>query len=158
MTRSVVGNLPVFVFGTLKQGFPNFHCNAGSRLPGHFRLVNRYPLYLVGVRQSPWLVDNPGHGFRVRGQLFDVDSNALDEMDTLERTGDADGYRRRVTRVSDNDQEISDVFVYLKPLAQYAEVVSRGETVTGPYADYTPNMADAYQPRPAVRILQAQDN
>ena len=40
----------VFVFGTLKQGFPNFHVNKGRRVGGTFRTLERRPLLIVGVR------------------------------------------------------------------------------------------------------------
>ncbi len=47
----------VFVFGTLKQGFPNFATNRGCRVSetetGRYRTQQRYPLYLVGPRHSP---------------------------------------------------------------------------------------------------------
>jgi gamma-glutamylaminecyclotransferase len=41
----------VFVFGTLKQGFPNFHINRGRRVAGEFATGLAYPLYLVGERR-----------------------------------------------------------------------------------------------------------
>lgn len=47
----------VFVFGTLKEGFPNFATNKGVRRGGDFVTASRYPLYLVGERCSPWLID-----------------------------------------------------------------------------------------------------
>lgn len=50
----------VFVFGTLKEGFPNFAVNTGIRLSGNFETEDLYPLYLVGERHSPWLVLNAG--------------------------------------------------------------------------------------------------
>ena len=50
----------VFVFGTLKEGFPNFATNRGRRIAGGFVTVQRYPLYLVGERFSPWLLDAAG--------------------------------------------------------------------------------------------------
>ena len=62
----------VFVFGTLKEGFPNFGVNRGARVPGEFRTCAAYPLYLVGERHSPWLVEAPHTGFRVTGQVFRV--------------------------------------------------------------------------------------
>jgi len=43
----------VFVFGTLKEGFPNFKKNKGIRYRQNFDTKESYPLYLVGVRFSP---------------------------------------------------------------------------------------------------------
>ena len=50
----------VFVFGTLKQGFPNAATNRGARWPGNFRTEAAFPLYLVGERHVPWLLNAPG--------------------------------------------------------------------------------------------------
>jgi gamma-glutamylaminecyclotransferase len=74
----------VFVFGTLKEGFPNFPTNKGSRRPGAFLTKERYPFYLVGERHSPWLINSPGQEERIVGQVFEVDQTALEAMDNLE--------------------------------------------------------------------------
>ena len=84
----------VFVFGTLKEGFPNFATNKGVRVGGSFITVERYPLYLVGERFSPWLIHAAGEGERVVGQVFKVDQVTLKAMDVLERITEPDGYRR----------------------------------------------------------------
>src|SRR6478672_567892 len=89
----------VFVFGTLKEGFPNFATNRGHRIAGDFVTVQRYPLYLVGERFSPWLLDAAGEGERVIGQVFEVDPAGLAAMDDLERVTQPDGYRRRTVEV-----------------------------------------------------------
>lgn len=79
----------VFVFGTLKEGFPN----KGIRMAGTFLTKECYPLYLVGERHSPWLINAPGDGKRIVGQVFEVDQAALEAMDKLERISVPDGYR-----------------------------------------------------------------
>ncbi|WP_369922034.1 gamma-glutamylcyclotransferase family protein [Marinomonas polaris] len=84
----------VFVFGTLKEGFPNFKTNKGIRYRGDFKTKDRYPLYLVGERFSPWLVLQSGEGHPVKGQVFEVSDNVLAEMDALERITAIDGYRK----------------------------------------------------------------
>ncbi|PJE57265.1 gamma-glutamylcyclotransferase family protein [Marinomonas sp. BSi20584] len=84
----------VFVFGTLKEGFPNFKTNKGIRYRGDFKTKERYPLYLVGERFSPWLVLLSGEGYPVKGQVFEVSDDVLAEMDALERITAIDGYRK----------------------------------------------------------------
>ncbi|MGO3344720.1 MAG: gamma-glutamylcyclotransferase family protein [Marinomonas sp.] len=84
----------VFVFGTLKEGFPNFDRNKGERVSGVFTTVESYLLLLVGERYSPWLMLSAGEGHPVVGQVFCVDDAALAEMDELERITQSDGYRR----------------------------------------------------------------
>lgn len=136
----------VFVFGTLKEGFPNFHKNAGNRLPGDFATAQRLPLYLVGERHSAWLVDRPGEGHFVRGQIFEVDAEALRIMDMLERVDEPDGYKRRklhVVPAEVPDGPALEVFAYLKEPGQLA-----GATVRlGPLAEYTLEHAALYRAR-----------
>jgi gamma-glutamylaminecyclotransferase len=84
----------IFVFGTLKQGFRNFHVNRGSRVGGDVVTVGPYPLYVIGPHHLPWLLDRPGEGVPVVGQLFEVDDDTLAAMDRLERVDDPQWYVR----------------------------------------------------------------
>lgn len=136
----------VFVFGTLKEGFPNFHVNQGVRVPGTFQTTERYPLYLVGKRHSPWLIHQPGHGEYVRGQVFEVDPAGLAAMDTLERITAPDGYRRVTVEVSPVDMPGSasrPAFAYLKQAQHFDPAEAR----MGPLAEFTLAHATRYQPR-----------
>ena len=136
----------IFVFGTLKEGFPNFHINGGRRLPGTFATVLPYPLYLVGERHSPWLLDAPGQGHRVRGQVFEVDGDALARMDALERIHEPDGYRRVRIVVDIEDAEASgdaEVDAYLKDAHRLGAIDVR----LGPLTEYTLQHAALYRQR-----------
>ena len=63
----------LFVYGTLKEGFFNHAVNQGRRVPGEFETVEAFPLYLVGARCVPWMVDAPGQGQpRVGDVEFDL--------------------------------------------------------------------------------------
>lgn len=136
----------VFVFGTLKEGFPNFPANKGSRVPGVFLTKERYPLFLVGERHSPWLINSPGQGERIVGQVFEVDQPAIEAMDKLERISEPDGYRRVVIEVeainATNSTNLS-VFAYLKQAHHF--VLS--EARFGPLPEYTHEHAALYRPR-----------
>ncbi len=94
---------PLFVYGTLKQGFCNFPVNRGRRLPGEFVTVQAFPLYVIGEFGLPWLVYAPGRGLQVTGQLFEVDAAALVAMDRLERVDEADWYMQRSLSVQAAD-------------------------------------------------------
>jgi gamma-glutamylaminecyclotransferase len=132
----------VFVFGTLKEGFPNFAVNKGVRLPGSFRTLDRFPLYLVGERHVPWMLDLRGEGERVVGEVYEVDDAALAAMDRLERVGELDGYRRAVIRV-EGDVAPIEVFAYLK----FAPHLVRSEARLGPIEEYTLDHARLYRSR-----------
>jgi gamma-glutamylaminecyclotransferase len=84
----------LFVYGTLKEGFRNFHVNRGRRVAGDFVTVEHFPLYVIGDFGLPWLVHEPGQGHRITGQLFEVDDAGLADMDTLERIHEPGWYAR----------------------------------------------------------------
>ena len=132
----------VFVFGTLKEGFPNFGANRGKRLQGTFRTLEKFPLYLVGERHVPWMLDVRGEGERVAGEVYEVDSVALSAMDALERVTEPDGYRRSSILV-EGAGTLVEAFAYLKPVAQL--VASRVRA--GPLAEYLPEHARLYGTR-----------
>ena len=133
----------IFIFGTLKTGFPNFHANRGRRIDGEFSTREAYPLLLVGERYSPWLILSPGEGCRVRGQLFTVDEAALTLMDALERTHLPDGYRRAEIEVVDAAGGQRRALVYGKPARQLVGADIR----LGPLPEYLPQHAALYRPR-----------
>ena len=109
----------VFVYGTLKEGFPNYKINNGNRLEGNYITKDRYPLYLMGKRFSPWLVLEKGKHHNVRGQVFIVNDTTLAEMDKLERINNLDGYRRiKLIVISEESSEEIIVFAYGKPVEQ----------------------------------------
>ena len=84
---------PLFVYGSLKQGFPNFPVNQGRRVAGDFKTLLRHPFFLIRG-QLPCLLPADGSGFQVLGQRFDVTASDLAAMDRLERVGEPGGYRR----------------------------------------------------------------
>ena len=113
--------LHIFVFGTLKQGFPNDQSNSGNRLPGQYKTLHKFPLYLVGERFSPQLIYDPGNGHQIQGQVFTVDTKSLTKMDKLERIQEPDGYRRiKLAVVNLQTAEQIEVFVYVKLVEQLA--------------------------------------
>ena len=137
----------LFVFGTLKEGFPNFTANHGTRVAGSFKTVDRLPLYLVGARNSPWLLDQPGTGQQVLGQVFEVDDLTLERMDVLERVAEPDGYRRALIQVQNicAGGKTMEVFAYLKPVEQ----LDPDQISAGPLTEYTLDHAMRYRKRSA---------
>lgn len=85
----------VFVFGTLKRGFPN-HEDLGlsACFVGEATTVEPYPLYVAGRWYSPIVIDEPGRGHPVRGEVYAVDDKLLGRLDDLEYVGQPGGYRR----------------------------------------------------------------
>jgi len=68
----------VFVYGTLKRGFPNHVPElANADYIGRARTLTAYPLIIGGKWFSPNLIDEPGMGQRVTGELFRVGDEVL---------------------------------------------------------------------------------
>lgn len=125
----------VFVYGSLKQGFPNTHVNAGRRLPGAYRTREQLPMYLLGEGHVPCLVFDPGAGYQVHGEVYEVDDAALAVLDRLERLGEPGGYQRvqiEVERVGSSQPDICETYVYGKSPQQAASEVER----IGPLVEY----------------------
>ncbi|MBI3369572.1 MAG: gamma-glutamylcyclotransferase [Burkholderiales bacterium] len=138
----------IFVYGTLKAGGPNFATNAAVRVPGVFVTVDALPLYLVGARHVPWLLDTPGQGHRVAGELYQATPEVLAGMDALERVGHPEGYQRVQIEVVERDAcDVAPrrVQAYLKRAEQLTPDLPR----VGPLSDYTPAHAALYRRRVA---------
>jgi gamma-glutamylaminecyclotransferase len=107
----------LFVYGTLKKGFPNHDQYVGSaRELGKYQTIEKYPLVLCGTRYVPCMIHSPGDGHHVEGELYEVDDECLNRIDALERIQDSDGYRRAVIRVSSSgclNQDIKQALAYL---------------------------------------------
>jgi len=130
----------LFVYGSLKEGFPNHRVNRGRRVPGEYRTAQAYPLHLV-ESVLPCLFLQPGAGVPVQGQLFEVDSAALAAMDALERIGEPGGYHRVTIEVAEMDTPARTLqaFVYV----QDPVLLQRSGPHPGPLAEYTMEHAKA---------------
>jgi gamma-glutamylaminecyclotransferase len=144
LVRSITMRQKIFVYGTLKTGFPNFHINRGIRVPGRFVTVQKLPLYLVGPSQVPWLVNRPGDGEFVVGEVFEVDAHTMACMDVLEQIGQLLWYTREplmVRALADPTSQPMPVQVYFGS----AERLAIDTIHAGPLAEYTPTHAMHYR-------------
>ncbi|EXB99714.1 hypothetical protein L484_023243 [Morus notabilis] len=116
----------IFTYGTLKRGFQNHTLmhdlishNDAVFLGTHLTLQS-YPL-VCGPHGIPYLINLPGPGHRIRGELYSVTGRCLARLDDLE--GIAIGHyerlpirvvRERDGAVSEDDQDgvVSDAEAY----------------------------------------------
>ena len=90
----------VFVYGTLKRGFPYHETGLkGLRFVGRCRTREAYPLVVGGRWFSPILVAEPGVGRRVIGEVYQADDAKLAELDALEGIHLPNGYQRAAIAV-----------------------------------------------------------
>lgn len=89
--------LKVFIYGTLKQDFP-LHDKGleNARYIGEVQTVQPYPLFIAGSFFGPMMLDRPGEGLRVKGELYEIDDGRLPVLDELEAVGEAGSFRSRV--------------------------------------------------------------
>lgn len=106
----------MFVYGSLKRGFSHSRLMDRATYIGEFRTLRRYPLVVAGKSLSPYLLDIPEKGSRVKGEVYAVDDALLADLDHLERVGSGSRYTRRVTKVSSCADRafVADVFIYFK--------------------------------------------
>ncbi|CAL8308019.1 unnamed protein product [Merluccius merluccius] len=92
----------VFVYGTLKKGQPNHHrmfdpANGKSQFLAAARTVDKFPLVISGERNVPFLLNIPGEGRRVRGEIYVVDDHMLTFLDAFEAVPTM--YQRNVVKL-----------------------------------------------------------
>ncbi|XP_036749504.1 gamma-glutamylaminecyclotransferase [Manis pentadactyla] len=93
----------VFVYGTLKTGQPNHKvlrdgANGRAAFRGQGRTLEPHPLVIAGEHNIPWLLNLPGRGLRVLGEIYAVDERMLRFLDEFE--GCPDMYQRTRVRIA----------------------------------------------------------
>lgn len=105
----------VFIYGTLRRGFCN-HEYIWGRIGflGLCATTKPHPLVIGARWRSPYLLDEPGEGLCVKGDLFEADEDAMKIMDQLESVGKPKGYLRQKIMVSTADGQDVEAWAYLK--------------------------------------------
>lgn len=108
----------LFVFGTLKAGFP-LHREGLADTPKlcDCRTVQRFPMFVAGPWFAPMMLNEPGQGHRVQGELYEVDDARLALIDRLESVP-AEGNLRLVVDIETLDgSPAGAAFAYMKSRA-----------------------------------------
>jgi gamma-glutamylaminecyclotransferase len=78
----------VFAVGTLKRGFPLHEQGmSGANFLGRYRTRERYPMVVAGPWFAPMVLDQPGTGLQVEGELYEISEASLSRLDILESIG-----------------------------------------------------------------------
>ncbi len=136
----------IFVYGTLKHGFPNNHVMKGTRVPGRFVTARRMVLIVVGADHVPWLMDEGGQGEFVEGEIYEVEPEHMPALDRLESIGEPGGYVRvpigvRAVEADGSWGEVGIAEGYLQQRKHLDGRAIRG----GPLAAYTQEHAARYR-------------
>ena len=75
----------VFVYGSLKKGFYNHSLFlANSKFLSNAETVAKYPLVTASRYNLVFLLNKPGQGHNVKGEVYEVDDVTLAQLDRLE--------------------------------------------------------------------------
>jgi gamma-glutamylaminecyclotransferase len=109
----------LFVLGTLKRGFPLHEHMEGATFLGRYRTVDRLPMLVAGPRFAPMLLDEPGLGYQVRGELYELDPERLAHIDALESVGRPGNFRKEIAveSVDGGRQDRAQVYIKSRDLA-----------------------------------------
>lgn len=97
--------LKVFVYGTLKRGEPNSKWltnveNGYSKFLTNGKTSEKYPL-IIGTRYNiPFLLNNPGVGNNIVGEVYEIDELMFSRLDVLE---DYPAFYSRDIRIIETD-------------------------------------------------------
>lgn len=98
----------IFVYGTLKKGQPNYHrlfdsSNGKAEFLGTAKTVEKFPLVIAGSYNIPYLLNIPGQGKQIHGEIYNVDDQMLEFLDVFE--GVPVHYQRIVTKLEVKEWE-----------------------------------------------------
>jgi gamma-glutamylaminecyclotransferase len=98
----------VFVFGTLKKGFPLHRRGLAHRTAAS------YPMLIAGPWFAPMMFFEPARGLRVSGELYQVDPATLERLDRMESIGRPANFRRRIRVVPRRPARSCRALAYFK--------------------------------------------
>src|SRR4051812_50128090 len=85
--------MKVFAVGTLKRGFPLHDGLAGAQFCGEYRTADRFPMLIAGPWYAPMILNEPGVGHQLLGELYEVDEVCLARLDRMESVGKPGNFR-----------------------------------------------------------------
>jgi gamma-glutamylcyclotransferase (GGCT)/AIG2-like uncharacterized protein YtfP len=122
----------VFVYGTLKRGYPNNPMLEGCEFLGEAVTVLTYkavtvPAYKMVGTSFPVIMPDPS-GKPVAGELYTVDDATLARLDQLEREGRS--YDRvmidATVPLSNGERLTTQAFIYVGREDRFGEIFARG--------------------------------
>ena len=93
-TSMASANNLLFVYGTLKRGFPNAMHMCSAQFQASATTVEAFPLVVDPQSAIPYLINKPGAGHRIAGEVFAVDEHDWPRLDYFE--GVPDHYYQRL--------------------------------------------------------------
>lgn len=112
----------VFVYGTLKKGCSNhtiLESMVIEREPINVVTISKYPMFKASNNYFPYLVNKPGEGDYIKGELYEIYDKHEEKLDYFE--GVPELYKKGKIDVTDGQTVYKDVNVYYKCCESYYE-------------------------------------
>ena len=112
----------LFVYGTLKKGLCNHHYLENAKFLGKAITKNPFPM-IAPMVWYPYLLDKEGAGYRVEGELYEIDEKTLAKIDELEEYPSY--YTRCWIKVEDENGQTHRALAYFlaEPIQWRAEML-----------------------------------
>jgi gamma-glutamylaminecyclotransferase len=104
----------LFVFGTLKRGFPLHPALDGAQFFGRASTVDRWPMCIAGKWFAPMMLPLAGQGERVEGELYVVSDGQLAAIDKIESVGKPGNLRCVIEVVREENGIKAGALAYMK--------------------------------------------
>ena len=100
----------LFVYGTLRSGLPNGHFMDKYTLVSKATTVEKFPMVITSPFNIPFVLNEPGYGFYIRGEVYDVESDitALDKFENVPMV-----YSREAIQVILDSGVKESAFIYI---------------------------------------------
>ncbi|KAG7575766.1 Gamma-glutamylcyclotransferase AIG2-like [Arabidopsis thaliana x Arabidopsis arenosa] len=114
MTPAKTTTTLVFTYGTLKRGFSNHVLmqdlirSGDASFKGVYQTLDKYPL-VCGPYRVPFLLNKPGSGHHVTGELYAVSPRGLSRLDELEGISRGHYIRQQIRLASADEEEGGDL-------------------------------------------------
>ncbi|XP_039298330.1 gamma-glutamylaminecyclotransferase C-like [Nilaparvata lugens] len=112
----------LFVYGTLKQGEPNQDViktenkidgkeQPQSQFIGKAETIEKYPLVIATKHNVPFLLNLPGTGYNVTGEIYEINDKMLEKLDIFEECPEYYIRRKECVRLLDT-QKTAECWIY----------------------------------------------
>ena len=104
----------IFAIGTLKKGYPLHGYLEGAEFLGQGTSCRPFPLVIAGPWFAPMLINEPGVGRHIKGELYRVSPDELAALDAAESVGRPGNYRQLIEVDRIDDHQSCYAFAYFK--------------------------------------------
>ena len=110
----------VFVYGTLKKGFPNSHIMKNSKFLGTGETVDKMQMHSCVNKQFPFVIDSDKKS-NIRGEAYLIDDDTEKDLDYLE--GVPNLYIRKIKDIKLDTGNTVQALMYIKNEDNYVDAI-----------------------------------